>query len=169
MTDRRSQHVVNESELEWTEVRSPSGHAVIQRKRLAWEAGNRELGCSLTRIPPGKAFWPEHWHAANEEALYVLGGVGRLRLVGEDVRLVLGDYVAMLAGPQGLHALANDGSEDLVVLFISTMREPDVSVYGRTQKIGVFAGAAPGGDASKRTISKFLRADAEADYWEGEE
>lgn len=169
MSHRRASHVVNESDLEWVEVRSPTGHAVIQRKRLAQVAGGRELGCSLTRIPAGKASWPEHWHAANEESLYVLSGEGLLRLAGEDVRLVAGDYVAMLAGPDGKHSLVNDSAGDLVVLFISTMREPDVSVYGRTPKIGVFAGAAPGGDPGKRTFSRFLRADAEVDYWDGED
>jgi hypothetical protein len=42
-------------------------------------------------------------------------------------------------------------------------------VYPNSDKIGLFAGSAPGGPKEKRTLSKFLRGDAEVDYYEGEE
>jgi hypothetical protein len=54
-------------------------------------------------------------------------------------------------------------------LCFSTMIEPDVMVYPDSGKIGLFAGSAPGGPKEKRTLSKFLRSDAEIGYYEGEE
>ena len=41
-------------------------------------------------------------------------------------------------------------------------------VYPDSDKIGLFAGSAPGGPKEKRTFSKFLRGDAEVEYYEGE-
>jgi hypothetical protein len=48
------------------------------------------------------------------------------------------------------------------------MVEPGVMVYPDSDKIGLFAGSAPGGPKEKRTFSKFLRVDAEVGYYEGE-
>lgn len=49
------------------------------------------------------------------------------------------------------------------------MIEPDVTVYPDTGKVGLFAGAAPGGPKEKRTLHTYLRTEATVDYWEGEE
>lgn len=49
------------------------------------------------------------------------------------------------------------------------MIEPDIMGYPDSGKIGVFAGAAPGGKKGERTLSKFFTAAAEVDYWEGED
>ncbi len=54
-------------------------------------------------------------------------------------------------------------------LCFSTMVEPDVTVYPDSGKVGIFGGAAPGGPKEKRTLSKFLRGDAEVGYYDGEE
>jgi hypothetical protein len=49
------------------------------------------------------------------------------------------------------------------------MIEPDVMVYPDSNKVGISAGSAPGGPKEERTFSKFLRADAEVGYYDGEE
>jgi hypothetical protein len=49
------------------------------------------------------------------------------------------------------------------------MQEPDVTVYPDSHKLGIFAGAAPGGDRERRTLNKYLSLDAEVGYYEGEE
>jgi hypothetical protein len=53
-------------------------------------------------------------------------------------------------------------------LCFSTMVEPDVTVYPDSGKVGIFGGAAPGGPKEERTLSKFLRGDAEVGYYDGE-
>jgi len=164
----RPAHVVNERDLEWVAVEAPHGEAVIHRKRLGAAAGSRQLGASLTRLPAGKRGWPYHWHAANEEAIHVVSGSAVLRHPGGETRLGPGDFVALLAGPAGAHQLRNDGAEPFVYLALSTMTPTDITVEPDSRKVGLFGGAAPGGSPSERTIFKFLREDAEVDYWDGE-
>jgi uncharacterized cupin superfamily protein len=80
-----------------------------------------------------------------------------------------GNYVVLPAGESGAHQITNTSNETLCYLCFSTMVEPDVMVYPDSDKIGLFAGSAPGGPKEKRTFSKFLRGDAEVGYYEGEE
>ena len=77
--------------------------------------------------------------------------------------------MALQVGEAGAHQIINTSEEPLRYLCFSTMIEPDAMVYPDSNKIGIFAGAAPGGPKEKRTLSKFLRSDAEVGYYEGEE
>lgn len=49
------------------------------------------------------------------------------------------------------------------------MIEPDIVAYPDSGKVGVFAGAAPGGPKEQRSINAFFRNDGATDYWDGEE
>ena len=162
MADER--HVVRADDREWTETER--GETAFRRARLGARAGGERLGCSLYELPPGKRSWPLHYHAGNEEAFYVLAGEGTLR-TGEDegVPISAGDYVACPVGEEGAHQVVNSGDGPLRYLSMSTMEEPDITVYPETGKLGLFAGAAPGGPKEERTISKYVR-DEEVDYWD---
>lgn len=161
-------HHVHESDLPWTDV-THGTRVAMRRKQLGAAAKGRKLGCSLFELLPGKQSYPAHYHLANEEALYVLSGTGRVRLGEAMVPLKAGDYVALPPGPGAAHQLFNDGAEPLRYLAFSTMEEPDVIVYPDSRKVGVFAGAAPGGDKAARTLHTYLPLSAEVDYWQGEE
>lgn len=161
-------NVVNESSLPWAEA----GHGArfhCLRKQLSAAAGGQKLGCSLYELAPGKSAWPAHYHTANEEAIYILEGAGTLRLGAREIAVARGDYVALLPIAAAAHRLDNTSDKPMRYLCMSTMIEPEVTVYPDSNKIGIFAGAAPGGPKEKRTLAKSLRADAEVDYWEGEE
>lgn len=160
-------HVVHEDDLPWIESAEGARFA-SRRRRLGHAAGAEQLGASLMEVPPGKQAWPCHYHFANEEALYVLEGEGTLRIGDDEVPVRKGAFVALPVGERSAHALVNTGSGPLRYLALSTMREPDVTVYPDSGKVGLFAGAAPGGDAAKRTLSAYLKADAVVPYWEGE-
>ncbi|WP_251342198.1 cupin domain-containing protein [Haloplanus halophilus] len=153
---------VNEADLDWdvTERDETS----FRRKRLAAAAGGDRLGCSLYELPPGRKSWPFHFHAGNEEAIYVLAGTGHLRTDDGTEPLEPGDYAAFPVGPEGSHRVVNDGDEPLRYLALSTMNHPDVTVYPDSEKIGVYAGSAPGSDDS-RTVSGYYRRDDDVDYW----
>jgi uncharacterized cupin superfamily protein len=161
-------NVVNEQDLEWGE-QSHGDKFGYRRKQLGSAAGGEKLGCSLYEVPPGRRAWPYHYHLANEEVIYVLEGSGTLRIGERKVTLSRGDYTALPVGEAGAHQIINSSDEPLRYLCFSTMIEPDAMVYPDSSKIGLFAGAAPGGPKEKRTLSKFLRADAEVGYYEGEE
>ena len=149
----------------------PSGLAQgrhrLKRWRLGLEAGSERLGCSLIEVPPGALSWPRHWHAANEEALYILEGEGQV-LVGETAYPIRpGDWVALKIGPENAHQVRNTGGAPLRYLCVSTMVEPDVSGYPDSGKIGVFAGSAPGA-RGERTLNLFLRTTDAVQYFTDE-
>ena len=156
---------VNADELSWTTAEGAD--ATWRRKQLSEAAGGDGLGCSLYELPPGERSWPYHYHTANEEALYVLSGEGTLRLDGDEHPLRPGEYAAFSADASGAHRVVNDGDAVLRYLVVSTMREPDVTVYPDSEKFGVYVGSPPGGRES-RSLEGYYRIDDDVDYWEGE-
>lgn len=156
----------NEEDLAWQDV--DRGNARYRRKQLGAADGGDELGTSLYELPPGGASFPYHYHAGNEEAIYVLAGAGTLRLDGEERALEPGDYVALPAGESSAHRMRNDGEDPLRYLMVSTMNEPDVLGYPDSAKVGAFAGSGPGGSKDERTLSAFFRLEDAVGYWEGE-
>lgn len=174
--------MVNESELDWETV--PEGKGTMRRKQLGQAAGGEDIGASLYELEPGSTSWPLHYHTGNAEAVYVLSGTGTLRRgeAGEDVNLAPGEYVALPADPSGAHQVVNDvaegtsagepnatrsadADEPLVYLMLSTMNDPDVTVYPEEDGVGVFAGSPPGGDG-ERTVAGFWQRDDAVEYWE---
>ncbi|RLM90878.1 cupin domain-containing protein [Halobellus sp. Atlit-38R] len=157
---------VNERELEWTDVERGETH--FRRKTLGAETDVDDIGASLYELPPEAASWPYHFHTGNAEAVYVLSGTGLLRTPDGETRVESGDYCAFPADPDGAHRFYNDGTEPLRFLAVSTMQDPDVTVYPDSGKIGVYAGAPPGGDKDERVVSGYFRREDDVDYWEGE-
>ncbi len=162
------EHVVNVEEMEWSLENAPDGSAPRQRKKLAAAAGGRQIGASLYRFAPGAKPWPRHAHLANEEAVFVLAGEGEIRIGEHSIPLRAGDYVALPAGAGNAHQIRSSSKSELVFLCVSTMREPDILLYPDSAKLGLFAGAAPGGPPQELTLRKFLALGSEVDYWQGE-
>ena len=154
---------VNETDIEWDEY--DRGENAFRRKELAAATDAEQLGCSLYELDPGKRSWPYHYHTANEEAIYVLAGTGTLR--GEDGEhdLTAGEFVALPADESGGHQIVNDGEEVLRYLMVSTMDEPDVTIYPEMEKFGVYVGSPPGG-REERTFEGYFPLDADVDYWD---
>jgi uncharacterized cupin superfamily protein len=157
---------VNEADVEGTEY--DRGDARFTRKQLGAVAGGERIGTSLYEQAPGDRAWPYHYHAGNEEALYVLAGEGQVRTDGDAVRVEAGDYLAFPEGPAGAHRVVNDGDDPLRYLAISTMEAPDVTVYPDSGKFGVFVGTPPGGPKGERDLHGFYRVEDDVDFWVGE-
>lgn len=155
---------VNENDIDWSEI-GPEDIG-LRRKQLGAAAGGKELGCSLYELPAGERAWPYHYHTGNEEALYVLAGTGKVRLAGEEHPLSAGDYVALPTGEEGAHRIINDSDDILQYLVISTMDDPDITVYPDAESFGVYAGSAPGGDKDERILAGYFRNEDGIDYWE---
>jgi len=153
---------VNERDLDWTE--HDHGDAAFRRKQLGAAADGEAIGCSLYEVPPDHEAWPYHYHTANEEGLYVLAGAGVVRDANGHTPIEAGDYLAFPPGAEGAHAVVNDGDAPLRYLMVSTMTEPDITVYPESGTFGVFVGAPPGGDG-ERSLHGFYRIDDRVDYW----
>jgi uncharacterized cupin superfamily protein len=145
------------------------GNRSFRGKRFTRASAASELGCSLYEIEPGKRGWPAHYHEGNEEAVFVLDGDGTLWLGGdrEERDLSAGDLAVFPRGEDGQHEL-EAGPEGIRYLAMSTMNDPDITVYPDNGSVGLFAGAPTGGDKSARRLSRYLDIDAEVPYWDEE-
>ncbi|MBT3991560.1 MAG: cupin domain-containing protein [Rhodospirillaceae bacterium] len=137
---------------------------------ISKEAGTKHLGVRLTVLPPGKKAWPHHNHHGNDEVFVVLEGVGELRYGEQRYPLKKHDAASCPAGGrETAHQIMNTGKEDLKFLAISSMREPDITEYPDSEKLGLIAGSAPGGNPKERTITAFVENAGDVDYWKGED
>jgi uncharacterized cupin superfamily protein len=164
-----SQSVINLADLQLRSQRHGERFEALVA-RIGPLIGARKLGIRLVEVPAGKSAWPFHSHHVNEEMFVILEGTGELRL-GDAMQLIrAGDVIAC---PPGAAAAAHQirASDDGTIryLAISTMHDTDVMEYPDSGKIGVFSGAAPGGDERARQVALFVPSDAGVDYWQGED
>ena len=158
---------VNEHHVEWRE-RVRGNSIGFRWKQLGATAGSDALGCSLYEVYPGKRSWPYHYHLANEEALYVLAGDGRLRTFEGSFPLEPGDYVAFPVGEASAHQVVNPGSTPLRYLCFSEMNHPDVVKYPDSEKLAVFGGDGPRPGAADEGFERVFETVAAVEYWRGE-
>jgi uncharacterized cupin superfamily protein len=90
------------------------------RKRLGNAAGLDQFGVNLTILRPGAASAQRHWHAAEDELVYVLAGEVVLAEEGSETVLRPGDAAGFKAGAANGHCLINRSAEDAVYLEIGT-------------------------------------------------
>lgn len=160
-------YIANIDDIPWTTTAEHPGFGA-RRKRLAAAAGGARLGCSLYELERDRPAWPRHLHFGNEEAYFVLDGQGELCIGDERFPVEAGQWVALVANTGRAHQLRNASDTPLRYLCLSTMDAPDIAYYPDSKKLGVFGGAAPGGDKSARTLDAYLLADGAVAYWTGE-
>lgn len=100
-----------------------------ERRALGDALGLSQFGVNLTRLPPGGWSAQRHWHANEDELIYVLEGV--VTLVTDEGRQILG--AGMVAGfPAGSgngHHLVNEGSAPALYLEIGTRSRDETVEY----------------------------------------
>ena len=100
-----------------------------ERRRLGNAAGLTQYGVNLLRLPPGSWSSQRHWHAKEDEFVYVLSGeVILVTDAGEEV-LRAGDCAGFKAGDPDGHCLQNRGAVDATVLEIGSRIPGEVGVY----------------------------------------
>ena len=100
-----------------------------ERKRLGDAAGLTQYGVNLLRLPPGAWSSQRHWHAEQDEFIFVVSG--EVMLVtdqGEEI-LRAGDSAGFKAGDPNGHCLQNRSTADAVVLEMGTRIKGDSAVY----------------------------------------
>jgi uncharacterized cupin superfamily protein len=110
---------------------APFGEACAARTslRLGDAAGLTQFGANLVRLPPGSWSSQRHWHALEDEFVYVLEG--ELVLVTDDgeEQLRVGDCAGFKAGERNGHCLQNRSPEQAVVLTIGSRNDADYGEY----------------------------------------
>ena len=92
------------------------------RQRLAEAGGLSDFGVNLMRLPPGQWSSQRHWHSAEDEFVWVVGGeVVLVDDAGETV-LRAGDYAGFKAGVANGHHLENRSDREAVLLEMGSRR-----------------------------------------------
>ena len=100
-----------------------------ERTRLGDAAGLTQYGVNLLRLPPGAWSSQRHWHAKEDEFIYVLlGEVVLVTNAGEEV-LRAGDCAGFMAGEPDGHCLQNRGTVDATALEIGSRISDESSMY----------------------------------------
>jgi uncharacterized cupin superfamily protein len=95
-----------------------------ERTRLGDVAGLSQFGVNLLRLPPGAWSSQRHWHAREDEFVYVLEGEVTLVSEAGDEVLRAGECAGFKAGDPDGHCLQNRSARDAVVLEVGS-RAPD--------------------------------------------
>lgn len=149
---------VNDSQFEYDAEDPPGYRAGVVRAGA--RLGALETALKLFEIPPGESLCPYHYEYA-EEWLLVIEGEVVVRTPDGEEPAGAGALVRFPAGPEGAHKLTNRGQQPARILMFSSSREPAVSVYPDSDKIGVW----PGGEGDSVMLR---RADGHVPYYDGE-
>ncbi len=96
---------------------------------LSDAAGLTQFGVNLTRLAPGAWSSQRHWHAEEDEFVYVLEGELVLVTDAGETILRAGDCAGFPAGRRDGHHLQNRTDADAVVLAVGSRSESDWGEY----------------------------------------
>jgi len=122
--------------------------------------GAQSTGLSVYELPPGQSICPYHFEYAEEEWLVVVSGRPTLRTPQGESELAPGDVAFFTTGPDGAHKISNMTKENARVLMFSDVKQPAVSEYPDSGKVGVFVG--------ERSRNLMVRRESDVDYYDGE-
>jgi uncharacterized cupin superfamily protein len=91
-----------------------------EKTMLGDVVGLTQFGVNLTRLKPGAASSLRHWHAYEDEFVYVLEGEVVLVEDGGETVLKPGDAAGWKAGVADAHCLVNRSARDAVILEVGT-------------------------------------------------
>lgn len=99
------------------------------RQRVGNAAGLKNFGVNLTTLAPGSQSALRHWHAAQDEFIYVVSG--ELLLITDEGEQFLspGDMAGFAAGDANGHHLVNRSDAPAVYLEVGDRTVPDRAEY----------------------------------------
>ncbi len=98
-------------------------------QRLGEAAGLTQFGVNIVELAPGAWASQRHWHACEDEYVYVLGG--ELVLIEDDGETVLvaGDSAGWAAGVESGHHLVNKSDAVARFLVVGSRNDKDHGEY----------------------------------------
>jgi uncharacterized cupin superfamily protein len=108
-----------------------------ERRRLGNAAGLNQFGVNLTTLRPGAASALRHWHANEDELVYVLEGEVILVEDGGETLLKSGDAAGFKANSGNGHHLVNRTTVDVVYLEIGSRSRHERVEYPDVDLIAV--------------------------------
>lgn len=99
------------------------------RQRVGNAAGLKNFGVNLTTLAPGSQSALRHWHAAQDEFIYVVSGELTLITDAGEQPLQPGDMAGFVAGDANGHHLVNQSDLPAVYLEIGDRTAPDRAEY----------------------------------------
>jgi len=99
------------------------------RRRLGDAAGLRNFGVNLTRLDPGAESSMRHWHAKQDEFIYVIEGEVTLVTDAGRQRLTAGMAAGFPAGRADGHQLVNESEKPAIYLEIGDRTPGDSATY----------------------------------------
>jgi uncharacterized cupin superfamily protein len=98
-------------------------------RRLGEAAGLTQFGANLVTLKPGAWSSQRHWHAREDEFVYVVAG--EVVLVDDSGEAVMrtGDCAGFKAGERNGHHFLNRSSLDAVLLVVGTRDDADYGEY----------------------------------------
>ena len=107
-------------------------------RRLGDALGLKNFGVNLVRLPPGAASSQRHWHAQEDEFVYMVEGEAELVTDAGPQTLRAGMCAGFPAGKADGHHLVNRTDRDAVFLVVGDRRPgleaveyPDIDLKGR--------------------------------------
>ena len=100
-----------------------------ERVKLGDAAGLTQFGVNLMRLPPGAWSSQRHWHAKEDEFVYVLSGEVTLVTDAGEELLRAGDCAGFKAGDPDGHCLRNLGGVDALVLEVGSRIAGESAAY----------------------------------------
>ncbi len=99
------------------------------KRRLGDAAGLKNFGVNLTRLDPGAESSMRHWHAKQDEFIYVLEGEVTLVADAGRQKLKAGMAAGFPAGKADGHQLVNETKRPVVYLEIGDRTPGDGATY----------------------------------------
>lgn len=103
------------------------------RKRKAWRLGDAggltQFGVHIMRLPPNTWASQRHWHAKEDELVYVIEGELVLVEDGGETVLRAGDAAAWPAGVRDGHHVQNRSGSEAAFLVVGGRNDEDFGEY----------------------------------------
>ncbi len=103
---------------------------------LGDRVGMQRAHLNFARIPPGKAAFPVHFHAMQEEYVFVVSGKGTATIGDATCEIGPGDYLGFPVDDTP-HGIRNTGDADLICLMGGERTATEVATFPELGKVAI--------------------------------